>query len=378
MAADLEFIDLEAILAPIPGERATGIDLREDYSPTSVYFRLRDARADARDEERKSDSPEDGVDTGAGLVEALQARWQPVANLAIQALTESSKDLEVATWLTEALVRIAGMPGLAAGAAIIGGLSTRYWDELFPMPEDGDLETRLGAVAGLSGQGVDGTLMQPLRKTTLFIRPNSSPFTLSHYQLTEDLAKTVNEDQRAQLTRAGALPFDDFLKEGRSVGGAHWAALRETVAPTLAAWDEMDQALTEKVGKDSPSMRNVQQELKRVLEVCDRFAPPGEAVSAASPVQPEASSTAAGTPAAGKAAVPGAITGREEALRQLEAIAEWFKRNEPNSPLGYTLDEAVRRGRLAWPDLAAELIADESSRSALFISLGMKRPDAPQ
>ncbi|MBV8188063.1 MAG: type VI secretion system protein TssA [Alphaproteobacteria bacterium] len=377
MAADLESIDLEAILAPIPGERATGTDLREDYSPSSVYFRLRDARADARDAERKSDSPEEGVDTGAGLVEALQAKWQPVANLAIQALTETTKDLEVATWLTEALVRIAGMPGLAAGAAIIGGLSTRYWDELFPMPEDGDLEPRLGAVAGLSGQGVDGTLMQPLRKTTLFMRPNSSPFTLSHYQLTEELAKTSNEDQRAQLTRAGALPFDDFEKEGRSVGSAHWEGLRETVIPTLAAWEEMDRALNEKVGNDSPSMRNVKKLLELVLEVCDRFAPPGQAVSEAVPAQPTTPGATA-APVAAAGAAPGVITGREEALRQLAAIAEWFKRNEPNSPIGFTLDEAVRRGRLAWPDLAAELIADETSRSALFISVGMKRPETPQ
>jgi type VI secretion system protein ImpA len=72
----------------------------------------------------------------------------------------------------------------------------------------------------------------------------------------------------------------------------------------------------------------------------------------------------------------GTVADREQALRQLAAIAEWFKRNEPNSPLGYTLDEAVRRGRMAWPDLIAELIADDSSRSALLISLGMKRPDA--
>jgi hypothetical protein len=33
---------------------------------------------------------------------------------------------------------------------------------------------------------------------------------------------------------------------------------------------------------------------------------------------------------------------------------------------------------MAWPDLVAELITDEGSRSALIVSIGMKRPDAPQ
>lgn len=57
MALALETDELEAILAPIPGDQPAGTDLREDYTPTSVYFRLRDARADARDAERQADSP---------------------------------------------------------------------------------------------------------------------------------------------------------------------------------------------------------------------------------------------------------------------------------------------------------------------------------
>ena len=55
MISELEAADIEAILAPIPGDQATGVDLRQDYSPTSLYFRLRDARAEARDAERRAD-----------------------------------------------------------------------------------------------------------------------------------------------------------------------------------------------------------------------------------------------------------------------------------------------------------------------------------
>jgi hypothetical protein len=32
---------------------------------------------------------------------------------------------------------------------------------------------------------------------------------------------------------------------------------------------------------------------------------------------------------------------------------------------------------MAWPELVAELIADEGSRVALLTSLGMKRPEPP-
>jgi type VI secretion system protein ImpA len=55
-------------------------------------------------------------------------------------------------------------------------------------------------------------------------------------------------------------------------------------------------------------------------------------------------------------------------------IAAWFKRNEPSSPIGFTLDEAVRRARLGWPELVAELVADETARHTLLTTAGIKPP----
>jgi type VI secretion system protein ImpA len=74
--------------------------------------------------------------------------------------------------------------------------------------------------------------------------------------------------------------------------------------------------------------------------------------------------------------MPGAISGREQALRQLTEIAAWFKRNEPSSPIGFTLDEAVRRARMGWPELVAELVSDEAARHSLLTGAGIKPPAA--
>ena len=120
MIPELETADFEAILAPLAGDQPTGVDLRQDFAPTSIYFRLRDARAQARDAERQADTQ--------GSDEGLPVLWRPVATMAIGALKSTSKDMEVATWLTEALVRIAGLRGLMAGASVIGGLVERHWD----------------------------------------------------------------------------------------------------------------------------------------------------------------------------------------------------------------------------------------------------------
>ena len=72
-------------------------------------------------------------------------------------------------------------------------------------------------------------------------------------------------------------------------------------------------------------------------------------------------------PAAGARGAPRAgtaSTSREDALRALGQIAEFFRRTEPHSPLAYTLEEAVRRGRMTWPELLAEIVADADARNA--------------
>ena len=365
--------DVDALLAPIPGDLPCGADLRLDYSPTSIYFRLRDARAEARDAEKQADeTPGD---------ESAPTFWRAVQSLAAKALAENAKDLEVATWLIEALVRTAGLPGLSAGAIVITGLIERYWDDVYPTPDEDGIETRVRPLAGLSGQGYDGTLMQPLRKSALFNRMDSSPFGVWRYLASLELSGISDNARRAQRIEAGVVPFDVLEREARAAGVRHWAAKRAEISGALESWTAMGAALDSRAGSDSPSTNRVRDLLQMMLEVCNRFAPAEETPAAD---EPDAAGAGAG-PADGQAGTggtpagaPGVIATRDQALRQLDAIAAWFKRSEPNSPIAYVLDEAARRGRMSWPDLMAELISDETTRHALLSSLGIKPPSPPE
>lgn len=232
------------------------------------------------------------------------------------------------------------------------------------------METRVAAVAGLSGQGFDGTLLQPLRKTILFRRPDGSPFGLWQYQASLELSGIAETERRTQRIAAGVVPFEDVEKEARIAGPAHWSTQRDAVTKALTAWEAMGRLLDEKAGAVSPSGNRVRDILQLMLDTCNRFAPE-LAVDAAPEAAPETAG-AVPTGPAGVASAPGVISSRDQALRQLGEIAGWFKRNEPNSPIAYTLDEAVRRGRMTWPELVAELIPDETARHALLTSLGIK------
>jgi type VI secretion system protein ImpA len=89
----------------------------------------------------------------------------------------------------------------------------------------------------------------------------------------------------------------------------------------------------------------------------------------------EAPAEGGGGGAGGRGGAGGGGRSREELLRQLAEIAAHFRRTEPNSPLSYTLDDAVRRARLSWPDLLLEVVPDETTRNAILTSLGIKPPE---
>jgi type VI secretion system protein ImpA len=370
MAEMPEGFDLEALLAPIPGDAPQGVDIREDFSATSPYNRLRDARSEARDAERGQDAPAADQE-----VRDPAPYWRTVREVALKALTETTKDLEVAAWLTEALVRSHGLAGLAAGARVIAGLAERYWDGVFPLPDEDGMETRVSPVTGLNGRDGNGSLMQPLYKLTLFRRrQDDAPVALYQYQQAEKASPTNAERRTAFEALENDARAADKSMMGTLYGDA-WAA-RE-------AWQAMADALDAKAGTDGPSTTAVRDLLSGMLDIIKRYAPADAVAAAGAPPAEElvGEAASADTPqgavvAPGAAASPGRIVTREDALRVLGEIADYFRRTEPHSPISYTLDEAVRRGRLTWPELLQEVVADMNTRNSILTMLGI-RPAAP-
>ena len=279
--------------------------------------------------------------------------------LALKTLTETTKDLEVAAWLTEALVRSHGLAGLTAGAQVMAGLAEHYWDGLFPLPDDDGMETRVAPVTGLNGRDGNGSLIQPLRKVALFTRrPDGTPVAFYQYQQSEKLSTTAmptvgSSASRHWTTDARRAPTSAYVR--RALFADAWAA--------RDAWQAMANVLDAKAGADGPSTTAVRDLLsadhrhRQALSLRPMPLARGgrrdrrrrEAAEAAAP---------GGAPAAVATAAPGQIASREDALRALGEIANFFRRTEPHSPLSYTLDEAVRRGRMTWPELLAEVVAD--------------------
>jgi type VI secretion system protein ImpA len=361
----IEGVDIETLLSPISAEAPTGIDVRTDFSPTSNYFRLRDARAEARAAERAAETSADGDSSNEG--------WRTVRALALKILSEQAKDLEVAAWLTEALVRSNGLAGLAAGAEIIGGLVERYWDQLYPMPDEDGMETRVAPVTGLNGQGGDGTLSQPLFKLPLFKDGNGEKIMLFQYEQSAELEGISDQNRREARLRAGVIPYDQMQSFARANPPGAYVALRRDLTAANTAWTGMAAALDAAAGSDSPPTRRISDTLEQIARIVNRYAPSEAAAGAPGEDAPEQSGDSAPeTAGPGAAVARKRLATREDALATLAEIADYFRKAEPQSPLAYTIDDAIRRGRLSWPELIAELVNDEQVRRNILVSLGIK------
>ncbi|MBU6396579.1 MAG: type VI secretion system protein TssA [Rhodospirillales bacterium] len=358
----VEGLDLEDLLAPISEDNPVGADVREDFSPTSLYFRLRDARADARAAERAADANPGEVASPEG--------WRSVRALAVEILSQKAKDLEAAAWLTEALVRSDGLAGLAFGASLLGGLAERYWDNLFPLPDEDGMETRVAPVTGLNGEGGDGTLSQPLQKLPLFRDANGETVMLFQYQQSAELAAIADQKRVEARIAAGVVPYDAMLAAARAAPPGGYILLRRNLEAARTAWSAMGEIFDRLAGRDAPPTGRIAETLALVGEFVARYAP-----AEAAAVPPEGEVDAVSPAEGGREAPPGQpkrLASREDALATLGEIAEYFRRTEPQSPLAYTIDEAIRRGRLTWPELIAELVRDDQVRNSILNSLGLK------
>ncbi len=243
------------------------------------------------------------------------------------------------------------------------------------MPDEDGLARRIGPIAGLNGEGGDGTLAQPLRKLIVFERSDGSPFPLWQYQQSAELAGIGDAARRKQRIAAGVLPFDQVEAEVQAAGVGQFAALRQSAGAALDAWQALGAALDGRAGAAAPATARVGDLLGEIVAIATRYSP------AEAPAAPDAPTAAAGLAAASAngAAVPrhaGPIETREDAFRILGGVADFFRRTEPHSPLAYRLYEAVRRGRLSWPELLQEIVPDNDRRSDILLSLGI-RPAPP-
>jgi type VI secretion system protein ImpA len=358
-------LDLEGLLSPIDDASPCGSDPRLDPSPVSTYQTLKDARHAAADAERNIERGFAEERDAKAAEETAKRSWDLIFLRGPPLIANDAKDLEVAAWLTEALLRMHQLAGLRDGLLLIIELVERYWDDVFPLPDEDGLETRLIPIIGLSGGEADGRLIAPLKRVRLTEGDDPPPFLFWQYES----AAAGNADGGATIAAFMASlqrSSEQFLRD-----------LADDARACIGALARIDAALETRCGTEAPSFSRVRAVLSGVL---DALGVHGAVVLDAAPPLPnvtlEASSEMPVEQTGGVPIEPtrSASLDRQGALRQLEELAIFFRRTEPHSPLAYAIDNLVRRGRMTFSELVEELIDDGNARKSYLVNAGIQPP----
>jgi len=373
-----DVIQLEALLAPIPGDKPVGVDLRADANPASDYFKLKDSRFAARAKERE-------IDADPSLAAGELQEWRTILDLAPKLLATQSKDLEIAAWLVEALLRRHGFPGLRDGFRLLRGLADKYWDGLYPVPDEDGIAGKVAPLTALNGEGADGTVIQPIRKIPLTDGKDPGPFAAWHYDQAQKLATITDEKAKAWHGKAGTATMDQIEVSRRATKPKFFLDLVDTLQACQDEFAGLTAALDKVCGQDSPPTSTIRNTLESVMTIAKTL---GHDALAAAKAAADAAAAGDGAAAAdGDGAAPGKAQGsapglmlgpirnREDAFGALLQVGEFFRRTEPHSIVPYAIEEMVRRGRMLLPDLLSELIKDAAQRKTFFIVAGMKPPE---
>lgn len=368
-----QVIDVEALLAPISEEAPAGVDPRSDTSANSLYYRVKDARNSARSAERAS------VDFGGPPPE----EWGTVIEAASEVLAGHAKDLEIASWMIEGLVRLEGFHGLRDGMKVMTGIVSGFWGQCFPELDEDGVEGKVAAIAGLSGSGAVGTLIQPLRLTPL---THGSQWSFSYwsYEQANDLEKVTDPTRKQERIDNGAVTMEQFLQSVAETPASVFQALTEVIDECLVGLAEMSAAFDAVAGTEAPPVSGLRDILEEINSSVRYFA--AEKLASAAYDQadvaeevPGESGQSAGPEGADGTAVVRRINGyasREEALAELTRIAGYFRKTEPHSPISYTLEDAVRRARMSLPELLGELAEDPAHIQRILMAAGIKPLEA--
>lgn len=306
-------INIDKLLEPVSEEFPCGEDL--EYDP-------------AFGELERAAQGKEGHVSGDKEIPAEPPVWSDVSEAA-EGLFDRTKDLRVATHLVHARLNLDGVSGLASGLELINRMLHEYWDDLHPeldAEDENDPTLRMNSLMPLNGQN---EVLSSLERAVLVSSKTLGRFSMRDIRLASgEISKPEGDDTATpDPTHIEAAFLDCELEE--------LTANSDAVAQCIDTIQDLESYTREQVGTEfAPDLGALSASLKALHNVLrNQLARRGVALGA---VEGEAAGEAA------PASMPGEIRSREDAIRVLDQVCEYFRKNEPSSPVPLLLQRGKR------------------------------------
>lgn len=354
----MRILDLETLLLPISGDNSAGEDLRYE----GVYDQIA--------EFRKEDDP--NLPQGVWESDLKIADWKNSKKLCIETLSKRSKDLQIAAWLLEALVKENGFQGIWEGLTLITKLCETFWDNIYPPLSEDDFDFRTSPFVW-----INNTLSEKV-KSIPFTQPSDpqiEAYNFQNWEKTVYLEKLAKQSATAKKSHSSEKKFKNalFNKSCEATPKEFFSENSEAIGVSLEVLDSLGSLLDEHCGKEAPSLgkfRSTLETIQAKLSLILKNSPMD--------ISNESEEEASLTQAKSKKNVDinykieAGIKSREEAYFLLSEIADYLMETDPHSPIAYLVKRAVSWGGMSLSEVLTELLKDGQNIQQIFSLLGIK------
>jgi type VI secretion system protein ImpA len=347
-------IILEEMALPLEGENPAGGNLEYD----ALYLEMDTLAVAVPDSQM-----------GESIIEGRKPDWKKLGENCMS-LWAKTRDLRVASYLAMAETATGGLEGCVSAFKLILFLIRDMWETMYPNldpDDDNDPTERLNIFAMLSPQpGAFNDPIMFISKFRMLRLVPALPYTLRDHLISINEFEAADGHSFSPELIAGELmriPQEEVEKQ---------AALARELKETIEA---ISTEASEKMsGGNILSMPSLLAEAGKLEKFYTNYL---QSLGGAANVSAEGAGEDAPSINAGESVPAGGVfnlatfkpSSRAEALLLLRKGAEYFQRQEPNSPIPLLVNRALRFSEMSFIDLLEDIVPDSLSQGKKILGI---------
>jgi type VI secretion system protein ImpA len=284
--------------------------------------------------------------------------WGGIRDKSLEALAKS-KDLRLLAHLGTAVLRTDGVPAFAETLKIAANWVDAYWPQVYPLVDE-DAILRRNALNCFADPMA---IIDALRRLPLVKSREHGRFSVRDIEIATGQMTPGPNDARPDYEQIKAafatMPLEELTD------------LHDSAVAAVAALKSIDGKMRESAGTEAAP------EFEPLLAQLDKIVKASRAQLALRPGHEDA----AAADGEGAAAVPGAvgaIRSRTDAVRALDAVADFFRQTEPSSPIPLFLERAKRLVSKDFLEVLADIAPEAVAQARAAGGLGVSTQSAKE
>jgi type VI secretion system ImpA family protein len=343
---------IKEILIPVSTEKPSGENLKYEGTYNLIVDAMRYENPD--------------LAQGLWVRPLKKADWKTAVNICVQSLKTRTKDLQIAAWLTQALLRQSGFEGLKYGLKLILLLSQTFWENVYP--EGDDVDVRISPFVWMDEKLCTQLKFIPITEPL----PEHEPYTFGRWEKINLVSRQAKNDN--------INPADDYLQFVGAAAEQFHFDLENNIKESLNIIEDIRKFLYGKVGESQPHFVHFKEVLEDILslnsialnEIIQIKSTRDEIITIdneevrAHETQETKIKEASNEVSALK------IQSIDHAYKLLTLVSDYLLKNEPNYPAGYIVKNALSYRYLVLKEFLKEQVKNSNDLQKVFEILKIK------